>query len=102
MSNFPARRKTPDVRQDDKLESRFINQSLIVMDTIINNATSSFATTTGFTMAQVLAWVKTNLIDLFLGSGLGLLYTLRGWIVALVVIGAIVYFAYRAFRFFRH
>lgn len=72
------------------------------MDSIIQSATSTFQTTTGFSMDAVLAWVKTNLIDLFLGSGLGLLYTLRGWIVALVVIGAIVYFAYRAFRFFRH
>ena len=72
------------------------------MEPIIDAATSTFLGTTGFTMPDVLSWTTTNLIDLFIGSGLALLYTLRGWIVALVVIGAIVYFAYRAFRFFRH
>ncbi len=72
------------------------------MDTMINAATSTFQTTTGFSMADTVTWTTDNLLKLFIGSGLGLLYNLRGWIVALVVIGAIVYFAYRAFRFFRH
>jgi hypothetical protein len=59
-------------------------------------------TTTGFEMGDVVTWAGDNLIKLFIGSGLAVLYSLRGWIVALVIIGAIVYFAYRAFRFFRH
>lgn len=72
------------------------------MDSMINAATSTFLTTTGFGMSDAVTWTTDNLLKLFIGSGLGLLYNLRGWIVALVVIGAIVYFAYRAFRFFRH
>jgi hypothetical protein len=59
-------------------------------------------TTTGFDVGDVVTWAGDNLIKLFIGSGLAVLYELRGWIVALVIIGAIVYFAYRAFRFFRH
>lgn len=72
------------------------------MDTIIGAATSTFQTTTGFSFSDVVTWVGDNLIKLFIGSGVGVLDALKGWIVALVVIGAIVYFAYRAFRFFKH
>ena len=72
------------------------------MSDIVANATSTFMTTTGFQVSDVVTWSGDNLIKLFIGSGLGLLYELRGWIVALVIIAAIVYFAYRAFRFFRH
>jgi hypothetical protein len=72
------------------------------MDALLNSATTTFAGTTGFDVSQVVTWAGDNLIKLFIGSGLAVLYELRGWIVALVVIGAIVYFAYRAFRFFRH
>ena len=70
--------------------------------TQLANATSTFQSTTGFDIAGVVAWSGDNLIKLFIGSGLAVLLALRGWIVALVVIGSIVYFAYRAFRFFRH
>lgn len=69
---------------------------------MIDTATSSFQTTTGFDIASVVTWAGDNLIKLFIGSGLAVLYNLRYWIVALVIIAAIVYFAYRAFRFFRH
>ena len=72
------------------------------MDTLITTASSGFATTTGFTVASVVTWTGDNLIKLFIGSGLAVLYELRYWIVALVIIGAIIYFAYRAFRFFKH
>lgn len=72
------------------------------MNELISTATSTFNSTVGFTPADAVTWTGTNLIKLFIGSGLALLYELRGWIVALVVLSAIVYFAYRAFRFFRH
>jgi len=71
------------------------------MDTLISSATSTFETTTGFTYADVVAWMA-DLLKLVLGSGLGLLDAMMGWIIALVVISAIVYFLYRAFHFFRH
>lgn len=72
------------------------------MGTLITDASAGFATTTGFTISSVVTWAGDNLIKLFIGSGLAVLYELRYWIVALVIIGAVVYFAYRAFRFFRH
>lgn len=72
------------------------------MDTMIANATSSFQTTTGFGVTDVVSWAGDNLIKVFIGSGLAVLYELRYWIVALIIIAAIVYFSYRAFQFFRH
>ena len=72
------------------------------MGSLITSASSGFASTTGFQISDVVTWAGDNLIKLFIGSGLSVLYNLRYWIVALVIIGAIVYFAYRAFRFFRH
>lgn len=71
------------------------------MDALINTATSTFETTTGFTYSSVVTWMA-DLLKLVLGSGLAMLDALMGWIIALVVISAIVYFLYRAFRFFRH
>jgi hypothetical protein len=72
------------------------------MGELISTASAGFASTTGFSISSVVQWSGDNLIKLFIGSGLALLYELRYWIVALVIIGAIVYFAYRAFRFFQH
>jgi hypothetical protein len=72
------------------------------MGALISTAQEGFASTTGFSVGSVVTWAGDNLIKLFIGSGLTVLYELRYWIVALVVIGACVYFAYRAFGFFRH
>lgn len=72
------------------------------MGTIVNAATTTFNTTTGFTLASVLQWAVTYLYDLFIGSGLAVLYELAPWIVAIIMIAAVVYFAYRMFQFFRH
>lgn len=72
------------------------------MGDLISDASTGFASTTGFGISEVVEWAGDNLIKLFIGSGLAVLYNLRYWIVALVIIGAVVYFAYRAFRFFRH
>ena len=72
------------------------------MGDLITQAQAGFSSTTGFGISDVVVWSGDNLIKLFIGSGLALLYELRYWIVALVIIAAIVYFAYRAFQFFRH
>ena len=58
--------------------------------------------TTGFNIQGVVQWAGDNLIALFIGSGLAVLLALSGWLVALLILGSIIYFAYRAFRFFRH
>jgi len=72
------------------------------MDTLIATSSAGFASTTGFAISDVVSWMGTNLLGLFIGSGLAVLYELRYWIVALIVIAAVIYFAYRGFRFFRH
>ena len=72
------------------------------MGDLITTAQVGFASTTGFSVGSVVEWAGDNLIKLFIGSGLSVLYELRYWIVALVIIGAVIYFSYRAFRFFRH
>lgn len=72
------------------------------MDTLVSNATSTFQTTTGFSMSDLLTWSVDNLLKVFLGTGLAVLYTLRYWIVALIVIGIIVYFSFRGLGFFKH
>ena len=72
------------------------------MGELITTAQGAFASTTGFSMGSVVTWAGDNLIKLFIGSGLGILYELRYWIVAFVVISALVYFAFRAFRFTKH
>lgn len=71
------------------------------MDTIISDATSQFATTTGFTLDSVVVFMG-GLIKTVIGTGLGVLQALLPWILALVAIGAVVYLLYRAFSFFRH
>jgi len=71
------------------------------MDTIISTATSSFLTTTGFSLDSVVDFMADQ-ITLVIGSGLGLLQELMPWIVALALISGAVYFLYRAFSFFRH
>lgn len=72
------------------------------MGSMISDAQAGFASTTGFGISDVVTWAGDNLIKLFIGSGLAVLYELRYWIVALVIIAGVVYFSYRAFQFFKH
>lgn len=71
------------------------------MDGIVATASTTFNTTTGFTISSVVDWMG-DLLKLVLGTGLAVLESLIPWIIALVAIGAVVYFLYRAFRFFKH
>lgn len=71
------------------------------MQTIIDSATTTFASTTGFTLASVVDFMS-DLIQLVIGTGLGVLQQLLPWILALTAIGAVIYLLYRAFRFFKH
>lgn len=71
------------------------------MDTIIASSTTSFSTAYGFTYTNLIDFMKTWLVQI-IGAGLGILQALMPYIIGLAVISAIVYFLYRAFRFFRH
>ena len=68
------------------------------MGDLISAGEAGFASTTGFSVGSVVSWAGDNLIKLFLGSMLAVLYELRYWIVALIIIGLVVYFSYRALR----
>lgn len=69
---------------------------------IIAYADSSFGSTTGFTITNVTDFANQDFISLWLGSGLAVLFYLRYWIVALIIISAIVYFSYRAYVFYKY
>lgn len=66
------------------------------MGGLITAAEAGFASTTGFGIPDVVAWAGDNLMKLFLGSMLAVLYELRYWIAALLVIAIIIFFSYRA------
>jgi uncharacterized membrane protein len=72
------------------------------IDDLVNTATTTFETTTGFSMTSALAWGVDNLLKVFMGTGLAVLYVLRYWIVALAVLGILIYFGFRGFRFWKH
>lgn len=69
---------------------------------LASSSNAAFTATVGFSVGGALLWVQDNLIKLFIGSGIEVLYVLRFWIVAFAMISSIVYFAFAAFRFFRH
>ena len=71
------------------------------MDTLIASSSSSFSTAYGFSYTDLVSFMKTWLLQI-VGAGLGVLQALLPYIIGLAVISAIVYFLYRAFRFFRH
>lgn len=72
------------------------------LDEVVGNATSSVANTLGFSMDSVGTWMWVNLGQPILGTGLGTLLTMRYFILSIIVLGIIIYFAFRYFGFFKH
>jgi len=71
------------------------------MDAIIASSSASFNTAFGISWTNVVDFMKVWLLQI-IGAGLGILQALMPYIIGLAVISAIVYFLYRAFRFFKH
>lgn len=69
------------------------------MDTIVSDAATGFASTTGFSLASVVDWMS-DIILVFIGSGLAVLDAMKYWIVALIAIGVVVFFIFKGLRFF--
>lgn len=69
---------------------------------MIAYADATFASTTGFTVSSTSDFAGDTFFNLFAGAGLAALYEVRYWVVAILIISAIVYFSYRALRFFKH
>jgi hypothetical protein len=64
---------------------------------MIDNGDTVMTNTVGENMSASVVSAGNNFYKPFLGGGLALLYTLRWWIVALVVFSALIYFSYRVF-----
>lgn len=60
-----------------------------------------FTETAGFSMNSTGSWMWENLAKPIFGSGLGVLYTLRWYIITIIVLGILIFFAFRYFGFFR-
>lgn len=71
------------------------------MDALIATSTAGFLTAFGFSLTDLITFMK-NWLLYIIGAGLGILQALMPYIVGLAVISAIIYFLYRAFKFFRH
>lgn len=71
------------------------------MDALIASSSAQFTTSFGITWVEVVTYMKTLLLTI-IGAGLGVLQALMPYIIGLAVISAIVYFLYRAFKFFKH
>jgi len=69
------------------------------MDTLINNASTTFNAATGFDMFHVVEWAGDKVL-LLLGGGLGLVDATIGWIMAVIIISIILGLVYKGLRFF--
>lgn len=68
---------------------------------LVNNGEQVFQSTTGESVGGAVDFVGDNFVKLFIGTAFSFLYRMWYWIIGLVIISSIVYFSYRAFRFFR-
>jgi len=59
------------------------------METLISDAGSLFNTTTGFDFSDLVTWAG-DILKQILGGGLGLVESLIGWIIAIIIISVIV------------
>lgn len=68
------------------------------MQTYINNATSTFQTTFGFSFSDVIDWVVLKM-HLILGTGLGIVDAILPYVVGVIAIGVLVGLLYLVLKF---
>lgn len=73
-----------------------------IQDLIGTSSYNNFGSTTGYDLKGILDFFQTDLLTQNFAVIVGFIYGLRWWIVVGLVFGGVLYFAYRAFRFFRH
>lgn len=81
--------------------SNYKNNHENTVATLIATSSAGLNTAFGLSLADLINFMK-NWLLYIIGAGFGVLDSLMPYIVGLVVISAIVYFLFRAFRFFRH
>ena len=68
----------------------------------IDNASSTMAAAVGgISPSDTASWMSSNVISLVIGSALGFLLLIWPYILTLIIIGAVIYFAYRGFIYMR-
>ena len=67
---------------------------------MVSLGNSTFSDTASLTAGGLVNWVSESFIVLIIGSGLAVLSALWGWVLALLIIFFLVFFAYRSFRLF--
>lgn len=68
------------------------------LTTMVSGASAQFLATTGFDYSELVTKVG-DWIKMFLGGGLGLVDSLIGWIIALIIFGIIISLVFKAMRF---
>jgi Na+/phosphate symporter len=71
---------------------------MLGLTALIASSTALFATTTGFSFADLVTWAGSILL-LMLGAGLGLVNAMLPWVIALIVFGVIIGLIYKGMRF---
>lgn len=66
---------------------------------LVSDANDAFGSATGFDIPNTVSWVGSSFIGLFIGSGLAVLYNLRWWLIAILIITNIVTWAYLYYRY---
>lgn len=72
------------------------------MNTLLDDANNGYISLMGNAVGTDVAFVGENFIKLIIGSAFSVLLALRYWVVSIIILSAVVFFSYRAFRFFRH
>lgn len=67
------------------------------MDFLIASSSALFQSTTGFTYADLVTWAG-GILKTILGGGLGLVNSMLGWVIAIVIITVIVRLIYHGLR----
>lgn len=66
---------------------------------IVSSASTGFSDTTGFSFSDSVSWMGGILLT-FVGVALATLWEMKYWIVAIIAIGAVVFFVFKGLRFF--
>lgn len=67
------------------------------MTTLIASSSAQFLATTGFNYSDLVTWAGTILLQI-LGGGLGLVNSMIGWVIAIIIITVIVRLIYHGLR----
>jgi len=67
------------------------------MTTLIATSSAMFLSLTGFSYSDLVTWTGAKLM-LILGAGLGLVDSLIGWIIAIIIITVVVRLIYHGLR----